>query len=26
VGSAPILLLGLGWLADRMFQLEWMPF
>jgi len=26
VGSAPILLLGLGWLVDRMFQLEWMPF
>ena len=26
VGSAPILLLGLGWLVDRMFQLGWMPF
>jgi hydrogenase/urease accessory protein HupE len=26
IGSAPILLLGLGWMADRIFQLEWMPF
>lgn len=26
IGSAPILLLGLGWLVDRIFQLGWMPF
>jgi hydrogenase/urease accessory protein HupE len=26
IGSAPILLLGLGWMIDRIFQLEWMPF
>ena len=26
IGSAPILLLGLGWMIDRIFQLEMMPF
>jgi hydrogenase/urease accessory protein HupE len=26
IGSAPILLLGLAWLVDRVFQRNWMPF